>query len=73
MDSTVSLNAVRRPRTLQARGPAGGLAVTSDLDAREPVTDAEIALVLGMLGDTIARLLNPPRDECLTSDQKNSA
>jgi len=73
MDSTVPPKPVRRLRTLHARGPADRLVVTSDLDPGEPVTDAEIALVLGMLGDTIARLLNPQRNECLTSDQSGSA
>jgi hypothetical protein len=64
MDSSAPREPARRLRTLHARGPANRLAVTSDLDPTEPVTEAEIQLVLAVLGDTIARILNPTSSEC---------
>jgi hypothetical protein len=64
MDSSTPREPARRLRTLHARGPASRLVVTSDLDSSEPVTEAEIQLVLAVLGDTIARLLNPMSGEC---------
>ena len=64
MKSSAPQHPGRRLRTLPARGPASRLAVTSDLDLREPVSEAEIQLVLAILGDTIARILDPPSSEC---------
>lgn len=64
MDSSAPSTSARRLRTLQARGPANRLAVISDLDPIEPVTEAEIQLVLAVLGDTIARILDPTSSEC---------
>jgi len=64
MDSSASQNPARRLRTLNARGPASRVAVTSDLDPAEPVTEAEIELVLAVLGDMIARILDPTSSEC---------
>jgi hypothetical protein len=69
MDSSASHSSGRRLRTLRARGPASCLAVTSDLDPTEPVSDAEIQLVLAVLGDTIARILDPPSSECPKSTE----
>jgi hypothetical protein len=64
MDSSAPGKSARRLRTLHARGPASRIAVISDLDSTEPVTEAEIRLVLAVLGDTIARILDPKSSEC---------
>jgi hypothetical protein len=50
-------------RRLHATGPASQLLVTSDLATKEPVTDAEIRLILAALGDTLHQILDstPPR------------
>lgn len=48
-----------------ARRPApGSLTVVSDLAASEPVTEAEIALVLAVLRDTIDTMLSPQAPPC---------
>lgn len=47
----------RRRAGLQVRGAAGSLSVVSDLTSTEPVTEQEIALVLTLLGDKIANII----------------
>jgi hypothetical protein len=54
-------------RRLRATGPASRLLVTSDLSADEPVTDAEIRLILAMLGDTLNQILGPSSTPCPAS------
>ena len=54
-------------RRLHAKGPGYGLSITSHLTVGEPVTEAEISLVLAVLGDTIAQVLNPTSATCPTS------
>ena len=44
-------------------GPAG-LSVASHLAPNEPVTEAEIRLILALLGDTIIPLLKPKAPQC---------
>jgi hypothetical protein len=48
-----------KARRLHAKGSAGHLSVTSDLTSSEPVTDAEIRLILAVLGDTLSQILTP--------------
>lgn len=50
-------------RDMRARGNATRLSISSDLDENEPVTEAEIKLIMGALGDTIAQILNPGASE----------
>jgi hypothetical protein len=58
---------------LRARGSGERLSLTSDLTQNEPVTEAEIALVLAVLGDTIASILNPDTLACPTSAPTSGA
>jgi hypothetical protein len=46
-------------RRLHARTGAAALSITSDLDTHEPVTEAEIKLILAAVGDTIVQFLDP--------------
>jgi len=49
----------RRPsRRIRANDAVEHLRVTSDFEQNEPVTDAEIRLIMAALGDTIGRLMN---------------
>jgi hypothetical protein len=61
VDGIVHANGARarlvRRRQHRARAACDGYAVTSSLSHEEPVSDAEIRLILGALGDTIARIL----------------
>lgn len=50
-------------RRMRARGDATHLSISSDLDENEPVTEAEIKLIMAALGDTIAQILNPGASE----------
>jgi len=49
------------------------LVVTSNLTSTAPVTDAEIALVLAVLGDRLATVLNPDPVPCPTSAPTEAA
>jgi hypothetical protein len=42
------------------------LQVVSDLSPSSPVTDGEIALVMGMLGDALVHILDSESPECPT-------
>lgn len=50
-------------RGMRARGNATRLSISSDLRENEPVTEAEIKLIMAALGDTIAQILNPGASE----------
>jgi hypothetical protein len=50
-------------RRLHVRNGAARLPVTSDLCGDEAVTEAEIKLIMAVLGDTIARILNTDSSE----------
>lgn len=64
MDRTAAITPKRKDRSLRASGPLGDLVVTSDLDLNEPVPDAEIRLVLALLSDKIAQILDPVSPSC---------
>ncbi len=61
VDGIVHANGAHAPlaqqRQHRASAVCDGHAVTSSLSHDEPVSDAEIRLILGALGDTIARIL----------------
>lgn len=54
-------------RRLHARGVASHLSVPSDLDGTQPVTEAEIRLILAVLGDEIAQILDLTSCQCPAS------
>jgi hypothetical protein len=66
-DDAWSVPSGKARRRLRATGPAGHLLVTSDLTANEPVTDAEIRLILAVLGDTLNQILDPGPAPCPAS------
>jgi hypothetical protein len=47
-----------RGRCIRVVGTSGSLSATSDLGQNEPVTDAEIGLIMTTLGDAIMQILN---------------
>lgn len=53
-------SAARGALAERAGAVARGQTVVSDLTANEPVTDAEIRLLLAVLGDTLSQILAPP-------------
>lgn len=57
----------RKSRSLRANGPPRAMTVTSELGPNEPVSDAEIGLVLAQLGDKIAQILESPSPSCSES------
>lgn len=46
-------------RRAHSRGNAARPSVASELHENQPVTEAEIELIVGALGDTLAQILNP--------------
>ena len=50
-------------RRLRVRHDCARLSITSDLRASEPVTEAEIKLIMAVIGDTIVQILNPGATE----------
>jgi hypothetical protein len=60
-------------RRLRARTGAAALSITSDLDPHEPVTEAEIRLILAALGDTISQFIDPKASRCSTSPNQSDA
>jgi hypothetical protein len=59
-----------RPTPRRGR-PAECAIVRSDLTDHEPVSDAEIRLVLSALGDILTDILNPAPTECPASISKS--
>jgi hypothetical protein len=59
-------------RRLRVRTGAPDRSVVSHLGSDEPVTDAEIRLILGCLGDIITSVLNE-KPSCPTSPPLNGA
>jgi hypothetical protein len=51
-------------RSLQVAGAAPNHCVTSEIDSQTPVSEAEIALVLGVLGDSLHDILFPVNQTC---------
>lgn len=64
MDLSAARTELVKHRSPRARGPAGALRVISDIGPNEPVTDAEIRLVLAFLSDKIAQILDPANAPC---------
>jgi len=64
MDRTTATAAKRKARSIRASGPAADLVVTSELNPNEPVSEAEIRLVLAFLNDKIAQILDPMSLSC---------
>jgi hypothetical protein len=50
-------------RRMRARGSATQLSITSDIGDSEPVTDAEVRLIMAGLGNIIAEILNTSTSE----------
>ena len=59
--ASTELGTHRKRRT---RGSACRMRVISDIGPNEPVSDAEIRLVLAFLGDKIAQILDPANVPC---------
>ena len=64
MDLTAARAALAKSRSPRVNRPAGGLSIVSDLGPDEPVTAAEIQLVLAFLGDKITEILDPTSAPC---------
>ena len=64
-----------KPRNARYRthSNAGRLTVVSDLTSSEPVTEAEIALVLAVLGGSIATILGLDPTSCPTFKPTDAA
>lgn len=56
-------NPARSIRRMRARAGSTQLSITSELRRNEPVTEAEIKLIMAVLGDTIAQILSPGATE----------
>jgi len=64
MDLDTASTEPARRRTRRPRGTALTMRVISDIGPNEPVSDAEIRLVLAFLGDKIAQILDPANTPC---------
>lgn len=64
MDIDAASTELGKHRKRRARGSACRMRVISDIGPNEPVSDAEIRLVLAFLSDKIAQILDPANEPC---------